>query len=103
MSGVRGGEPIPHGVLPAADESVVVADRAVPEDAAVLVVGGIGHDDALAAAMARSSPAAHGGRIIEVVGGVDNDAGEVFGEQPGAASLIAYPAVAAWASLRWES
>lgn len=75
MGGVRRAEPNPHGVLPAADESVVVTDRAVPDDAIVLVAGGIGRDHALAAAMPRSSPAAHGGRIIEVVGGVDNDAG----------------------------
>ena len=85
MSGFIDGEPIPDRLLPAADEAFVVADWAVPKDTVQIVGGRVRHDDPATATSSRM-PAATDTRIIVNVGsGVHDDAGEIFGKQPGTA------------------
>jgi hypothetical protein len=74
-------EPVPERVLPAADESVVIANGAVPMNALQFIGARIRHDDAGATAPSRASAAADAGFVIEVGSGVDDDAGEVLGER----------------------
>lgn len=85
---IRFGKAIPERVLPTPDHSVVIAYRAVPMNAAILIGRGIGHDDAEAASMPWVPTAAYGGLLVEVRGGIDNDAGKVLGQQAGAAGHI---------------
>jgi hypothetical protein len=72
-------EPVPERVLPTADESVVVANGAVPMNALQFIGAGIRHDDAGATAPSRTSATADAGFVIEVGRGIDDDAGEVLG------------------------
>ena len=72
-------EPVPERVLPAADESVVVADGAVPMNALQFIGAGIRHDDAGATAPSRTSATADAGLVIKIGRGIDDDAGEVLG------------------------
>ena len=48
---IRFGKAIPERILPTPDHPVVIAYGAVPVDGAILVRGGIGHDNADAAPM----------------------------------------------------
>ena len=72
-------EPVPERVLPTADESVVIANGAVPMNALQVIGTRIRHDDAGATAPSRTSATADAGFVIEVGCGVDDDAREVLG------------------------
>jgi len=72
-------EPVPERVLPAADESVVIADGAIPINAVQVIGTGIGHDGPGASAPARTSATADARFVIKVGRGIDDDAGEVLG------------------------
>ena len=72
-------EPVPERVLPTADESVVVANGAVPMNALQFIGAGIRHDDAGATAPSRTSATADAGFVIKIGRGIDDDAREVLG------------------------
>jgi len=72
-------EPVPERVLPAADESVVVANGTVPMNALQVIGAGIRHDDAGARAASRTSATTDARFIIKIGRGIDDDAGEVLG------------------------
>ena len=76
------GEPVPERVLPAADESVVIADGTIPVDAFHVVSTGVGHHDPSATAPSWTSATANARFVIKVSRGIDNDAGEILGKQP---------------------
>jgi hypothetical protein len=71
--------PLEH--LPAADESVVVANGAMPMNALQFIGAGIRHDDAGATAPSRTSATANAGFVVKVGRGIDDDTGEVLGPQ----------------------
>jgi hypothetical protein len=73
-------EPIPESILPAADESVVIANGAVPMNALQVIGAGIRHDDAGATAPSRTSATADSGFVIKIGRGIDDDAREVLCE-----------------------
>ena len=79
MSFVVYREPVPERVLPAADESVVIADGAVPMNAPQVIGTGIGHHGPGATAPSGTSATADARFIIKVGRGIDDDAGEVLG------------------------
>ncbi len=72
-------EPVPERVLPTADESVVVANGAVPMNALQFIGARIRHDDAGATAPSRTSATADAGFVIKIGRGIDDDAREVLG------------------------
>jgi len=72
------GEAVPQRVLPTADHSVVVTHGAVPVDGVVLIIAGIGHHDPGTRSMPRTAATTNGGWIVDVGGGVHNDASEVL-------------------------
>ena len=72
-------EPVPERVLPTADESVVVANGAVPMNALQFIGAGIRHDDADAAAPSRSSATADARFVIKIGRSINDDAREVLG------------------------
>jgi hypothetical protein len=69
-------EPVPKSVLPAADESVVVANGAVPMNALQFIGAGIRHDDAGATPPSRTSATADAWFVIKIGRGIDDDTGE---------------------------
>jgi hypothetical protein len=71
-------EPVPERVLPTADESVVVANGAVPMNALQFIGAGIRHDDAGATAPSRMSATADAGFVIKIGRGIDDDTGEIL-------------------------
>jgi hypothetical protein len=73
-------EPVPERVLPAADESVVIANGAVPMNALQVIGAGIRHDDAGATAPSRASTTADSRLVIKIGRGIDDDARKVLGE-----------------------
>src|SRR5208282_6169261 len=75
-------EPVPERVLPAADESVVIADGAIPVDAVEVIGTGIGHHGPGATAPPWTSATANAGFVIKVGRGIDDDAGEILRKQP---------------------
>jgi hypothetical protein len=75
-------EPVPERVLPAADESVVIADGTIPVDASQVVSAGIGHHHPGATAPSWTSATANARFVIKVSRGIDNDAGEILRKQP---------------------
>ena len=79
MSGFVYREPVPERVLPAADESVVIANGAVPMNALQCIGAGIRHDDAGATAPSRTSATADAGFVVKIGCGIDDDAREVLG------------------------
>lgn len=79
MSALVYREPIPKRVLPATDQSVVVANGAVPMNARQFIRAGIRHDDAGATAPSRASAASDAGFVIQIGRGIDDDTGEVLG------------------------
>ena len=85
MSGFIRTESVPDRILPAADEAVVVADWAVPIDTVKIVGGRVRHDDPATATSSRTPAATDTRFIVDVGSGVDDDAGEIFGKQPGTA------------------
>lgn len=72
---------IPECALPASDDSMVVAYRAVPVNAIVLVCGRIGHYNSLAALVLRPASATNGGWIIQMRRRIYNDTGEVLRQE----------------------
>jgi hypothetical protein len=72
-------ESVPDGVLPAADESVVIAHRAMPMNAVQVIGTGIGHYDPRATASSRTSSTADARFIIKVCRRIKDDVGEVLG------------------------
>ena len=72
-------EPVPERVLPTADESVVIANGAVPMNSLQFIGAGIRHDDAGATAPSRTSAAADAGFVIKIGRGIDDNAREVLG------------------------
>lgn len=73
---------VPEGLLPAADDSIVRARRAIPINTVVLVAGRIGDHDPGATPMLRPAAALHVRWIVDVGSGIDYDAGEVLGQEP---------------------
>ncbi len=82
MCGFVGTKSIPERILPSADEAVVIADWAVPIDAVKIVGGRVRHDDPATATSSRTPAATDAGFIVNVGRGVDDDVGEIFGEEP---------------------
>lgn len=72
---------IPERPLPASDDSMVVANRAVPVNALVLVCGRIGHYNSLAALVLRPASATNSGWIIEMRRRIYHDTGEVLRQE----------------------
>src|ERR1700679_3098363 len=73
-------EPVPERVLPAADESAVLAIGAVPMNALQVIGAGIRHDHAGATAPSRASATADAGFLIKIGRCIDDDAREVLGQ-----------------------
>jgi hypothetical protein len=72
---------IPERPLPTSDDSMVVANRAVPVNAVVLVPGRIGHYNSLSALVVRPASATNSGWIIEMCRCIYNDTGEVLRQE----------------------
>lgn len=72
---------IPERPLPASDDAMVVANRAVPVNAIVLVPGRIGHYNSLAALVLWPASATNSGQIIEIGCCIYNDTSEVLGQE----------------------
>ncbi len=81
-------EAIPKGFLPATDEPVVIAYRAVPVDALEIVSAGVRHHDAGAAFVPWTPAAAHSGFFIEIGGGIEHNTGKVLGQLAGRARHV---------------
>lgn len=79
MSALVYRESVPESVLPAADESLVVANGAMPMNALQVIGAGIRHDDAGARAPSPTSATTDARFIIKIGRGIDDDAGEVLG------------------------
>src|SRR6266436_7957996 len=73
--------PVPERVLPAANESAVVANLAVQVDAVEVVGSRIRHHDTGATAPSRTSSTTDARFVVKIGGGGNDDAGEVLGEQ----------------------
>jgi hypothetical protein len=82
------GKPVPKSVLPAADQSIVVADGAVPVNAVQVIASRIRHDGTGAAAASWTAATANARFIIEVGRGIDNDVGEILRKEPRAGRHI---------------
>jgi len=76
------GKPVPKRVLPATDQSIVVADGAAPVNAVQVIGSRIRHDGTGTAAASWTAAAANARFLIEVGRGIDNDAGEILREEP---------------------
>ena len=68
--------------MPAADESVVIADGAVPINTVQVIGVGIRHHGSRATPPSWTSATADAGLFIKVSRGIDNDAGAILRKQP---------------------